>query len=351
MATFLRGWPYWCIGSAIILNFFQLLVSPHEILTDRKSIIAALESGKRTFSHTSFGSCQLQLDYLASNVNNKSIIVGGVNPVFWVEIILLMTTFSIVFLIYFRSKNIIKLDTTIFSFRWSIATGAILLMIDQIRYINTSVTIIKKNFYTWSSYCFHGDLGWLFDVLAYVPVYFSLGAIITIFVRVVMRVSPDNANIKFNNIGMKLEHKFISGTMTWVSLISITFFVFWLTGTNIGITASIFYAAQAVVIFLLILCLLMYSGYRSYTINSWYQNQFEITREKIAVTRKIDVQEVLDSDVLESGIAENPFDEFMGVEGKNFGKLFAAIAGPIVGYLASTVPGIQKVLAAYKALI
>jgi len=351
MGIFLRGWPFWCLGAAVILNFFQFLVSPYDILKDKTTITAALDVGVKSFPNTLFGNCHLQLEYLSNNIIKKSIIIGGINPVFWVEYALLITTFSIVFLVYFKSKKIINVHGEIFSPQWAIIIGLILLTLDQVRYINTSVIIIKKNFYTWSSYCFHGDFGWLFDILAYIPVYFALGAIITIFIRVVMRVSPDNADIKFNNIGLKLEHNFISGTMTWVSLISITFFVFWLAGTNIGISASVFYALQAFFVFLLILGLLLYSGYRSYKINIWYQNEFELIREKIAADRKVSAQEVLDTEVSDSGIAGNPFFEFMGVEGKNFGKLFAAIAGPIIGYLASTVPDIQKVLAAYKALI
>jgi len=154
--------------------------------------------------------------------------------------------------------------------------------------------------------------------------------------------------VTYNFLNLEGEYNFLSGTMTWVSAISVVFFVIWVAGTGIGITASVFYATQAAIVFCLILGLLLFFGFRSYKLNVWYDEEFEAARSKIATDRGVKPQQIPNDEVEKSGVAENPFQSFIGPHGKNFGKLFAAIAGPIVGYLSITVPVIQKVMKVFK---
>ncbi|MEP2984622.1 MAG: hypothetical protein ABJN39_07840 [Sulfitobacter sp.] len=261
------------------MNVAQLLVSPIAKIADAETIKNLLASGDRSIAATRFGNCTAQLDYLTLNINDENLItLGGIRPVFGVEIFLLVTTFLIVFLVWHKGQNLIAERPSVFSIKWSVVIGLVLLAVDQVRYINTSVLLIDKNFFTWSSYCLQGDAAWAFDVIAYLPVYFGLGAAISIFCRGVARVDPDNASLNKNDIGLKSEYHLISGTMVWTSWISAGFFLIWVAGTGIGLSSSIFYASQAAIVFGLILILVIYSGYRAYQINVWYSAEFENKR-------------------------------------------------------------------------
>jgi len=101
---FVRKWPFFCLFAALILNLCQLFVSPFTKIINQQTIESALISGTRSFSHTWFGDCSAQLSYLASKIGDKSIVLGGVNPVFWIELLLLATTFLIVFLAFLKAR-------------------------------------------------------------------------------------------------------------------------------------------------------------------------------------------------------------------------------------------------------
>lgn len=332
-----NNWPIWCFTIAVVLNVAQLLLSPIAKIADTETIKGLLANGERSIASTRFGNCIGQLDYLARNVKDEQLItLGGIRPVFGVEILLLVTTFVIVFLVWAKSKDLVEQDKEVFSVKWSIIVGSLLLCVDQARYINTSVLLTEKHFFTWSSYCLQGDAAWAMDVIAYLPVYFGLGAAVSLFCRAVSRITPNNASVSSNEIGLKNEYHFVSGTMVWISGISVLFFAIWVAGTGIGLSSSIFYASQAAIVFGLILALVLYSGYRAFRINEWYDVKFEKRRSELAAEKNQSSSEVSDSAVTDTGIMENPFKSYIGPHGTTFGKLVAKIAVPIMGYLAST---------------
>lgn len=351
----LRGesWPVYALVLAALLNFLQVVVSPSQAILNAGLIESALDQGLRSFSQTRLGDCKAQLAYLASNYANSDLVVlGGINPVFWVEMLLLCITFGIVFLVWGKSRSLRQEKPELFSVGWSLTVGLVLLVVDQIRYSRTSIFKEDKNFYTWSSYCLQGDAAWLVDIAAYLPVYFSLGAAITIYCRIASRVKPENAELSHNQIGLGREHYFLSGTMLTVTWISGLFFLFWLVGTKIGPTSSFFYAAQAAVIFGLIFGLILFSGSKAIRLNSWYHKQFEAARIQVASQRGIQPEQVTDKDVQDkAAVQENPFDAMIGVHGKSFVTSLTSLAGPIMFYLGHTVPALSPFVELFGELV
>ena len=346
-----KSLPVTLFVAALTLNVLQLLTSPFEKLADTTIIKGQLLAGARSFSTTRFGNCDAQLSYLATNISNADLVtVGGIRWVFGVELMLLVAVFSIVFLVWNRTARLLELAPECFSIKHSLIAGLVLLLVDQIRYLNTSVFKVEKNFYTWSSYCFHGDLAWLFDVLAYAPLYFGLGAAITIFWKASNRVKSTNADIHLVDLGLGAEHKAISGTMAWTSAISIFFFVVWLVGTRISPSSSVFYAAQATLIYGLILLLVLYSGFRALRLNQWYDTEVLKVRKSLAKKEGVDVAKIGLRDLEDEGIKPNPFAPYIGPHGTSFGKLVASVVIPIFGYLGQTSDAIQRVADVFKAV-
>lgn len=343
--------PLMLLTSALILNAIQLLTSPFEKLADATVIQEHLAAGSRSFAVTRFGNCDAQLNYLAMNMANVDLVtVGGIRWVFGVELTLLVAAFSIVFLVWNRTASLIDQNPDCFSSKHAVFVGLILLVVDQVRYLNTSVFPVEKNFFTWSSYCFHGDLAWLFDVLAYVPLYFGLGAAITIFWKASNRVVATNADIRRVDLGLGAEYKAISGTMAWTSAISIFFFVVWLVGTRISPSSSVFYAAQATLIYGLILVLVFYSGFRAFRLNKWYSEEVLKARQDLASRQSKDIEMIGQRELEDAGIKPNPFGTYIGPHGTAFGKLVASVVIPIFGYLGQTSDTIQRISDTFKAV-
>ncbi|CTQ51305.1 hypothetical protein JDO7802_03344 [Jannaschia donghaensis] len=207
-----QTWPIWCLCTALILNIFQLLASPIASVIDEPAIRAAIAEGTRAFGMTQFGSCTSQLEHIASNADPNAITIGGIQPVFLVELVLLLTTFLLIFLVYSKSQPLLAEHPEVYSTKWTLVAGLALFLVDQARYLSTSVFPETKNFFTWSSYCLQGDLSWLFDALAYVPVYFGLGFALATFIRGTGRVTPKNAILGHHSIGLASEHYLITGT-------------------------------------------------------------------------------------------------------------------------------------------
>ena len=172
------------------------------------------------------------------------VVFSGINPVFFAEILVLILVTSLVAIVVYSNPNC-KPD-------WvdrcmGIFFGGVLFTYDFFRYIDSSVTFFSKNvtpkgLYTWSSYCFQGDVGWLFDAFGYLFMYLLVSLGISIFsksVRVLLSEDLSGMDVALNTIGR---------VYTWLPYFSYLGFAGWVTFTGVNRAGAGLYQQQALLI-------------------------------------------------------------------------------------------------------
>jgi hypothetical protein len=190
-------------------------------------------------------------DKCLSQVTNFKVtpgaVFGGLNPVFFAEMAVLFLTFALVALVaYCPSRTAVRESDRILGF----LVFSILLIADQARYFATSVdpsafsflgpsfTLGPKMFFTWSSYCFHGDIGWLFDVLGYIFMYAAVGLGVAIMSAIVSQFRKDVSENDISKIGENYRFSTICRIYVWLPYFSYFGFAIWLSCTKIDGAAS-----------------------------------------------------------------------------------------------------------------
>ena len=172
------------------------------------------------------------------------VVFSGINPVFFAEGFVLLLVAMLVAIVTFSNPDCKPdwLDRGI-----GLSFGTALFGYDLHRYINSSVFFTSldgsaKGLYTWSSYCFHGDVGWLFDALGYLLMYMMLALGVSIFTRSARAVyfeDAANLDVALNTIGR---------VYTWLPYFSYLGFAGWVTFTGLNKAGAGLYQAQALLV-------------------------------------------------------------------------------------------------------
>ncbi len=212
------------------------------------------------------------------NDKEKYVIFGGVHPVFWGEITVLVLSFLLVSIVICSKikYKVFKKDYVI-----GFYIGFSVLFIDQIRYIYTSIdrSILPfwysdwvsnpKSLFTWSSYCFTGDWAWFYDFLGYVFMYAAVAIGISVFSSIVREINSIEHNTDHLNIHKNENLRTVCRVYTWLPFFSYMGFAVWVACTQVNGAANAAYAVQAViltVILMLVFTACYWCIYRSYNI-------------------------------------------------------------------------------------
>ncbi|WP_299866751.1 hypothetical protein [uncultured Roseobacter sp.] len=221
---------FWILFAlAVIANLFQLFSVNFAALLSTESMIADFQARAQTgfegliWSEQCVYQSALLDQFFASGTGE--VVFSGINPVFFAEGLVLLLAALLVAIVTYSNPTCKPnwLDWTI-----GVFFGLALFIYDFNRYIGSSVFFVSANgdpkgLYTWSSYCFHGDLGWLFDVLGYLFMYGMLALGVSIFSRSVRGVyNEDAANMDtaLNTVGR---------IYTWLPYFSYMGFAGWVT--------------------------------------------------------------------------------------------------------------------------
>ena len=243
--------------------------------------------------------------------NDRGVIYSGINPSMWGEISVLLLVGVLAFLVFISGP-----DSRINSKHFVVGglVGMLLLVVDQARYIITSVLATTKHFFTWSSYCFHGDWGWFFDILGYVFMYAVVAVAVAGFSAAVAALRPSHIDVANPKMGQASKLNMICRVYTWLPYFSYMGFAVWTICTGIDSNASQAYAAQAIFITLVLLFVFIVCVHTMYQVSRVY--------DRLARAR---TQESNEGEIL-----ENPMHCYLGPFGsKAFNTLIRILLPPL----------------------
>ena len=258
---------------AFLANGFQWYFSSSRGLYSsddmRKHFTEESKSGFASFMFSDFCKAQYQsvMRYNEVGSNSEEVVFSGINPSLWGEIAVLCLVGGLAFLVFVSGPES-RISWGHFVVGGLI--GMVLIVVDQCRYIDTSVLATTKYFFTWSSYCFHGDRGWFFDILGYVFMYAVVAVAVAGFSAAVTALRPsqvDVANIKTDQAS-KLN--MICRVYTWLPYFSYMGFAVWTVCTGIDSNASQAYAEQAIFITVVLLVVFLACVLTMYRVSRVY---------------------------------------------------------------------------------
>lgn len=172
-------------------------------------------------------------------------VFSAANPVLFAEIAVLTLVGALVGIVVFNrsGERLSRFDVKV-----GVAVGVILLLSDQARYIYTSVLVDNKFLFTWSSYCFHGDLGWAFDVAGYFFMYAVVALGVAVFSQAIRHFRYDEIDVYLPKMGQPKSVDMVCRVYTWLPYFSYAGFAVWVACTQINSSASQYYGGQAVLV-------------------------------------------------------------------------------------------------------
>lgn len=299
--------------ATIILNVMQLGVGFFRNAFNANSIRIAAQDDSY-FSWLIFSSqCVAQKSYLievsTKTFVSKSVLVG-IFPMFFAETAVMFIVLAFAGMtIYFTRHATVNQQAA----QWGIGLAVLLFVIDQGRYAYTSIIDVTKRFFTWSSYCVHGDIGWLFDALAYVAMYGTTAICIAAFVASLIELQTKNLDPAAPYFGKREAFFAVESTFSWLSYFGYAFLVIWVVFSGITPEASRVYALQAVVIFIIIFGFYFSVLFRYLQVSLWHQERLLSSSKKIAA---------------------NPVVEFTAPHGTKLVQTFIKLALPIIFFLS-----------------
>ena len=335
---------FWLLLLTIIFNVIQLLTSNFKQLLTKDTILAGVSNNQLMSDH--YFSCNAQKALVVSEGKSNDSI-NGIFPVFIAEIVIVFIIFWLIIYTYNKLKYIPKRKNEL---KVSLLFMMLFFLIDQTRYIYSSIIDDNKSLYTWSSYCLQGDISWYFDALGYASMYFALGLAMAGFVTVLNRTNINNIELKFHMLGLEKEHAFLTGVFYWLTPFALAFFFIWVAATKIDISSSKLYAVQAILIFSILLTFYLLSSFKIYKINVYYKNQLTLIRKEIAKSKGMKFEEVSPSSISSEIIAENPFEDFFGANWRNFWGKLICLGLPLISYVSIFLPSLDSYLQIYKFL-
>lgn len=225
---------------------------------------------------------------------------------------------------------------------------SILLLSDQIRYYYTSIHDTGKRLYTWSSYCFHGELGWTADIVGYMAMYIPVALAIAGMLSLLKSLEKTQLDIKKVGFGVEAEIDVVEGSFKWLRVTAIVFFIVWTTTNDLNKESSILYALQAILIFVFIAYIYTRSLYFFHKLDDWHLHEKEKLRDKVAEKHGIPPEEVLDERLKAAGLQDNIYLRHVGRHRTiAFANLWAIIL-PALGFLDTWFPFIDDIVSTIK---
>ena len=303
--AFLANGSQWYFGSS------RGLYSSGDMSTYFKT-----EGSKSGFVNLVFSDfCRAQYQFVVHSrevkTNDKGVIFSGINPSMWGEIAVLCLVGGLAFIVFISG-----LESRISSKHFVVGglVGMLLLIVDQARYLSTSVLATTKHFFTWSSYCFHGDWGWFFDILGYVFMYAVVAVAVAGFSAVVTALRPAHIDVANPKMGQASKVNMICRVYTWLPYFSYMGFAVWTVCTGIDSNASQAYAEQAIFITLVLLVVFIACVHTMYRVSRVY--------DRLACAQE---QESNEGEIL-----ENPMHCYLGPFGsKAFNTLIGILLPPL----------------------
>ena len=196
--------------------------------------------------------------------------VVGIFPMFFAEIFVLLVAIAFVFTVAIVSR---QFQVSRFGIICAILVSISLFLVDQVRYYFTSVADLSKTFFTWSSYCVHGDWGWLFDAIGYLFMYALITIAIAYFIAAISKLRDAELDIEMPWLGQPDAFKAVEATFSWLVYFGYLFLVIWVVFSGLNPEASKLYAVQVLIIYAVIFAFYFMTIYRYSRIAIWYDKE------------------------------------------------------------------------------
>jgi len=222
----------------------------------------------------------------------------------------------------------------------------LLLFSDQTRYYFTSIHDVDKKFFSWSSYCLRGELGWAFDFATYAAMYVPVALVISGLLAINRRVSKADFDLYKVGFGYQGDLDVIEGVFKWLRVVAISFFFIWPITNKLDENANILYAIQAMALFTLIAIVYIWALYIFRRIDIWYESKRNEIRLQLAEEKGVDPNQILEHDISEKGIQPNPYRKHIGQHRTLALANLGAILLPVFGFLGtwSDMPQTERLI-------
>jgi len=329
------------IGSFIVCivgNAIRLAMAANRDLIWNSEIIRNLKSSSIQIPHFFQEACRSQLQNLSNSFDGQTFQDGyslsGMIPSALGDIGILLLIFAFFGMVSFTYGNVL-FKRRLRSF---FIVYFVLLLSDQARYVYTSIINPEKKLFSYASFCFQGEVGWALDFIGYAGMYIPAALVITAVISMLQYLSSAELNIKKVGFGVKSELDSIEGTFTWVRLVFIAVFIVWTASNDPTTNSSPLYAIQAVCIFLLIAYMYLWCLKIFHNLDKWYNTEKEKFRSELATERGVEPDEILDEELKNAGLQENPYLKHVGKHRAQALANLGAILLPLGGFLNSWFP-------------
>ncbi|RLJ40684.1 hypothetical protein BCF46_3253 [Litoreibacter meonggei] len=289
---------------AVIGNLLQLIIGFNRGTNTGENIVSQYKNFDAQGIYFFVGKCEDQAALLQSH----DAVIVGIFPMFFAESIVLALGTAFCFLVLNVTRSFEFSRTIVLS---GLTLSSALLVLDQGRYLYTSILDADKLFFTWSSYCINGTWGWVFDLVGYLGFYLLLAlaisgylASLTDFRAIDWNEATTSAQEFVNKPLVALD-----ATLSWLTYFAYAYLLIWLVFSGITPNASKLYAAQVVIIFAVIF------AFYFVTVWSLARSYFQIEK-------------------LKPNFKQNPIADLYAPHGTRLVEIFIKLSLPAVLFLS-----------------
>ncbi|MDD9910407.1 MAG: hypothetical protein OXR62_12035 [Ahrensia sp.] len=294
--------------------------------------------------------CEFQFEYFLkifgeSGLGQSNLYLSGMFPALFGELFIQTASIFIFSFLIIKYKNV----SEVLKIGEISILALVLTAIDQFRYAQESIYKINKNTFTYSSYCFQGDISSIIDIFSYFCIFFLTSIFILTFVDVISRLFHAELHSREMGFGYFDEFSFVEITFVWTRTVALAAPAVWIWANSSDGSVSIAVALEASAYLVILVAALASAQSLFVKVKVWHDRQDGF------LTKRLDSLSIGGNSIAgvrfrQANLVENRYEVYVGTNYEKIPLNLISIAAPILAIVDTWFPDLKDILGGVSGL-